>query len=215
MIQIRQHDVVTDLAALEQIRATFSSQHCVLLRQFVNPALLARLLPLVASTPAREINNGIANGQAIGRERCLERGSIAIRAFNLLFNNPAVFSLVEQITGSPRIGNFRGRIYMMEPGSGHYDSWHGDNDGNRLIGLSLNLSTDAYSGGAFQIRDRQSERVLGEIFNNVLGDTHIFRIDPDLQHCVATVTGKVTKTAYAGWFRARPDLREMYRADGD
>jgi hypothetical protein len=214
MIQIRQNDVVTDFAALEEIRNTFTERHCVLLRQFVNPALLARLLPLLANTPAHERVPGMASGRVIARERCLERDSTVVRAFNLLFNNPAIFRLVEQITGSPRIGNFRGRIYMMQPGPEHFDTWHSDNDGNRLIGLSLNLS-DTYSGGAFQIRDRRSEQVVGQICNTVLGDTHIFRIAPELQHRVTPVTGEVTKIAYAGWFRAQPGLREMYRADED
>jgi hypothetical protein len=204
MLHISQHNVVTDLARLADMRAEFAERQCLLMRQVVDPPLLVRLMALLAVAPARERVPGIARGRLIARELCVERDAIAARAFSLLFNNPAIFRLVEQITGCSRIGNFLGRMYMMRPNSEHYDTWHSDNDGNRLIGLSCNLSGDVYSGGVFQIRERQTERVLGEVGNTRPGDAHIFRIAPELQHHVTAVTGEVTKTAYAGWFRAQP-----------
>jgi hypothetical protein len=133
------------------------------------------------------------------------------QAFTLLFNSTALFRLIEELTGCPAIGNFQGRIYMMRPDAGHYDTWHTDNDGNRLVGLSCNLSA-GYSGGVFQIRERQTERIVGEVTNTVRGDTHIFRIGPELQHRVTPVTGSVTKAAFAGWFRAQPAARVMFGA---
>ena len=211
MIQIRQHGVSTDPARLDEWRAEFCERHCLLMRQALDPAVLARLLPLLADAPVHERVPGKARGRIIARELSVERSSLVARAFALLFNNSTLFRSIEALTGCPSIGNFQGRIYMMRPDAGHYDTWHTDNDGNRLIGLSCNLSAE-YVGGVFQIRERQTERIVGEIANTVRGDTHIFRIGPELQHRVTPVTGSVTKAAFAGWFRAQPAARVMFGA---
>ena len=208
MFHIRQQDVLTDLSMLAELRAEFRERHCLLLRNAVDLSLLRQLTVLLADAPAYERIPGVARGRIIARERCIDRNSVVARAFTLLFNKTDLFRLVENLTGCPRIGNFLGRVYMMEPDSEHYDTWHSDNDGNRLIGLSLNLR-EAYSGGAFRIRERQTERIVAEIANTRLGDAHIFRIAPELQHCVTPVTGNVTKIAYAGWFRAEPESLKL------
>jgi 2OG-Fe(II) oxygenase superfamily len=210
MFQITPQTVIVDDAKLASVRTEFAERHCVLMQRALSPAVLTRLLPLVGDAPIRETLPGKAVGKIIARELCVEPGSLVAQAFTLLFNNSILFRLVETLTGCPAIGNFQGRIYMMRPEAGHYDTWHSDNDGNRLIGLSCNLSMDIYSGGTFQIRERQSERLVGEISNIVCGDTHIFRIGPELQHRVTPVTGTVTKAAYAGWFRAQPASRDMF-----
>ena len=206
MFQIMPHNLIIDAARLADLRAEFAEHQCVLVRGAIDPAVLDRLLPLVADAPIRETLPGKARGKIIAREMCVDPGSLVARAFTLLFNNSTLFRSIEALTGCPAIGNFQGRIYMMQPGSGHYDTWHSDNDGNRLIGLSCNLSAEIYSGGLFQIRDRQSEQLVGEISNIVNGDTHIFQIGPEWQHRVTPVTGTVTKAA-AGWFCARPASR--------
>jgi hypothetical protein len=211
MLQIKQYEIVRDEAGLDDVHGEFRERHCLLVRQLVDPALLARLLPLVAVAPIHERLPGQAKGKIVARELCVDPRSIVAQAFTLLFNSATLFRSIEALTGCPPIGNFQGRIYMMRSGAGHYDTWHTDNDGNRLIGLSCNLSAD-YVGGVFQIRERQTERIVGEIANTVRGDTHIFRIGPELQHRVTPVTGSVTKAAFAGWFRAQPASRAMFGA---
>src|SRR5262245_23797740 len=154
MIEIRQHEILTDRGDFDDLRREFRERHAVLVRQLVDPGLLARLLPLVGEAPVNEREPGKAQGRIVARELCIDPRSLVAQAFTLLFNNSSLFRSIEELTGCPPIGNFQGRIYMMRPGAGHYDTWHTDNDGNRLIGLSCNLSAD-YAGGVFQIRDRQ------------------------------------------------------------
>jgi hypothetical protein len=207
LIQILQHNVVVDETGLSELRLEFAERHCVMLRQMVSADLLERLSPLLAKAPAQDRASGTApDGRVFAREMTVEHSAIVAQAFALLFNKPAIFRYVEQITGCSRIGCFDGRIYMMRPGSNHYDEWHTDNDGSRLVGLSLNLTPELYEGGIFQIRERRSGQVV-EIANTIRGDAHIFRIARGFRHRVTLVTGIVTKTAFAGWFRAEPESK--------
>ena len=206
LAQIRQNAFVVDDAALPGLQAEFAVRHCVLLRQLFEPALLARLLERLSHAVTTERTHGAAAGLALAKELCVERGALVVQAFVLLLNNPQLFRLIERLTGCARIGSFRGRVYLMQPSAGHYDSWHSDVDGNRLIGLSLNLSQAIYSGGLFQLRERDSMRLVAEIANHTLGDAHLFRIASGLEHRVTEVTGDVTKVALAGWFQALPEF---------
>ena len=104
---------------------------------------------------------------------------------------------------------FTGRIYRMNSGGDHYDSWHDDVSGHRLIALSLNLATQAHQGGVLQIRERASKRVLHEVVNTTVNDAIIFKISRELQHRVTTVEGTASRTAFAGWFRSQPSFRDL------
>lgn len=202
-IQIQPHGIITDDAGLAAAQNEFAARRSVLLSEVIEPALLARLLKLLADAPVRERVPGKTKKRIIARELCVERAAPVLQALTFLLNKPEIFRVVEQITDCPEIGRFLGRIYMMRPDSDHYDTWHSDFDGNRLIGLSLNLSGEYYSGGAFQIKVRKTERILNEIANTITGDAHIFNISSELKHRVAPVSGQVTKIAFSGWFQLR------------
>ena len=149
-----------------------------------------------------------AHGEAIGVDSNLA-DTVAVALLNLVANDHRLFRIVREITGCGPIGCFRGRVYRMLPNAGHYDSWHNDLGDERLITLSVNLSPEPYSGGILQIRHRPSNRIVYEVANTGLGDAILFRISPDLEHRVTEVTGSVPKTAFAGWFRSKPDFREL------
>ena len=68
--------------------------------------------------------------------------------------------------------------------------------------MSLNVGSDCYSGGVFQLRRKGSEEILVEAPNNVPGDAIVFRISREFQHRVTEVTSSDPKTAFAGWFRS-------------
>jgi Rps23 Pro-64 3,4-dihydroxylase Tpa1-like proline 4-hydroxylase len=68
--------------------------------------------------------------------------------------------------------------------------------------MSLNLSPEPFEGGALQIRETDSKKILFEIANTGLGNAVVFRVDPRLEHRVSPVAGKVPRTAFAGWFFA-------------
>jgi hypothetical protein len=147
-------------------------------------------------------------------ELCAERG-LATTVLELVANDPKFFDVVSAITGCGSIGSFVGRIYRMVPGQGHYDSWHSDVGRDRMVAMSINLSTQPYRGGLLQMRRADSNDVFYEVANLGVGDALMFRVDPSLLHRVTDVVGSVPKTAYAGWFRSRPSYRDLLRTRHD
>ena len=65
------------------------------------------------------------------------------------------------------------------------------------MGLSINLSTDVFSGGTFELRDRLTQAPLAQINNTGFSDALLFRVSNDLEHRVTEV-GKVAKNRMAG-----------------
>ena len=126
---------------------------------------------------------------------------------HFLLNNPALFEILQNITGCGRIGRFYGRVYRMVPVADHYDSWHDDAFDDRMITISINLSREFYRGGVLQIRERKSKRCLYEVANTGFGDAIVFRVDGALQHRVTDVEGNVEKVALSGWFVPWPDYQ--------
>jgi hypothetical protein len=147
------------------------------------------------------IHEGIA-------EEHITEDKLALNALHFLFNLPKFRLVIEEITGCAPLQRFGGRIYRMNPTFGHFDGWHDDAKGPRLVGMSLNLSRREFQGGQFLLREIKSKRMLAEIANTGLGDAIIFRISKDLQHRVNEIVGKEPKTAFAGWFR--PDLPDLF-----
>ena len=132
--------------------------------------------------------------------------SAAFGALLFLINDEKLFQLIQDITQCALIDCFEGRVYRVNPGDGHHDSWHNDIGEGRVVGMSLNLSREVYSGGVLQIRNRETEAVISEAANTGFGDAVVFRLSRDLQHRITEVEGSASKTAFAGWFRAQRNV---------
>jgi 2OG-Fe(II) oxygenase superfamily len=197
-------------ADLRRLRTQFDERHCIRLPSLIDAdefAYVQRQFDRAVFADKRHGN--------IGVEVCMQENP-ALNLLNFLTNDDRFFHLVEQLTGCGPIGTFVGRVYRMIPGSGHYDSWHSDFVEHRMIGMSLNLSDDEYSGGVFQLRPKESDAILIEAPNTGAGDAILFRIASDIVHRVTEVEGTVPKTAFAGWFVSEPkflDLLVSRRAD--
>ncbi|HXD16475.1 MAG TPA: 2OG-Fe(II) oxygenase [Vicinamibacterales bacterium] len=149
--------------------------------------------------------------EGIGVEQCM-RDNSTLALLYLLLNDQHLFDVIQQITGCARIGSFLGRVYRMCGGGGHYDSWHSDTGANRLIGISVNLSEQAFEGGRFELRKRGSDTLLWAVANTGPGDAILFRIADDLEHRVTAVEGHAPKTALAGWFQSHPDFLSVLKS---
>jgi hypothetical protein len=88
---------------------------------------------------------------------------------------------------------------------GNYVTWHNDMGNDHLIGISINLSTEIYSGGILQIRDYSSKKIIYEVANTGFGDCVVFLVSPHIEHRVTSIENKVSRTVFAGWFRSKPD----------
>jgi hypothetical protein len=186
-------------------RAQFARDAYLKLPAFVEPSLLAQLLDELDRT---EFYHRVHDG--IGTEQCAVSGHVS-GTLELLANDAHLRHVVADVTGCGTVGCFEGRVYRLSPGTDHHDSWHSDVGEDRLVAMSINLSRERADGGLLQIRRADSTALLGEVSNPIAGDAVIFRIDPSLRHRVGGVTGHVSRTAYAGWFRRTPSFEDLWR----
>ena len=187
-------------------RAEFDRRPCLLLNQLSEPSLLSLIRRRLESSGfAHKVNAGI------GTELRLPSGALS-GGIEFLTNDRVLFDAIQDITGCARIGCYRGRVYRMQPDTGHASHWHSDMSGGRMITMSVNLSDEVFEGGDLQIREAASTQVIAHLRNTGFGDAVIFRIDPRLEHQVLPLTGTVERSAYAGWFLASPDYEQLLEA---
>ena len=189
--------------ALIDARARFEGQGFLKLPAFLEAAVLRETMEAVARVPwVERVHDGI------GVELCAPPGGLT-GALELACNDGALFDLIAEVTGCGRIGCFEGRVYRMAAGTGHYDSWHSDVGQDRLVAMSVNLGREALQGGVLQIRRVDAPDTLVEVENSTPGDAVIFRIGPAYRHRVGPIQPGGVRTAYAGWFRARPEFGDL------
>lgn len=200
--------IAPEAVHLANLQAEFRERQCVGLPGLLSPELSSLVLERLTTARFSPLEH-----DGIGSELCMEDNAL-LAALHLACNDGPFLRLVESIASCAPLGAFGGRVYRMVPGAGHSDSWHDDLRENRQIGMSVNLSSGPYEGGLFQLRNRNTRRMLCEVHNIGLGDAIVFRLAPSLEHQVTPVLGGVPKTAFAGWFRPGPGYWETIRATG-
>jgi len=226
MIQINQQTVAAEALDLPRLRAEFAEQGSLLLPNLFAPAILAYLVHKIDEANfvlKHEVSPGYSAVQRspgqgqddlaeddheaheFGTTLFMPTTEQAYFLFHLLLNKPPLFRLVEQITGCGPIGNFMGRIHRTQAQENQHIDWHDDITDTRLIGLNVNLSTEPYQGGRFQLREKASKRLLGDIGNVGLGNAFLFQVAPTVEHRLTPVEGYGSRTVGVGWFRAQPD----------
>lgn len=192
---------------LERLSGEFARMHSVRLRGLLGPEILKFVAERMAKAPFRTYSHGEYGTELVAEDQVL----LGLTGF--LLNAPAFLELVRRISGIDEFQVFSGRIYRMLPDSGHFDEWHDDVSDGRLVGLTVNLSESPYTGGLLQFRYKSSKEIFRELANTGLGDAILFRISPQIEHHVTSVSGSVAKTACAGWFiSGRPDMHSELRA---
>jgi len=203
----RQGTICGSSETLAQLRIQFEQQHYFRLPQLIEPALLDVVQKQIDGGEFYERVHACIGSN---KELCL-RENAASGALLFLINDEKLFEIIQQLTECETIRCFDGRIYRANPGHGHYDSWHNDIGDDRLVGLSINLGREEYSGGVLQLRGSDSEETVSEIANVRAGDAVVFRLARSLQHRISEVTGSTSKTAFAGWFKAQPHFSQLLK----
>ena len=208
-IQIGKSGAVYSGAAedLGALRAQFDCQHYLTFPKLLGPELLDFIQLRIDQA---EFYERVHEGIESNKELCM-KSNTAFAALQFLMNDKKLFQIIQDITQCDQIGCFQGRVYRLNPGGKHHDSWHNDIGEDRLVGMSINLSRAFYSGGMLQIRDQRSGEIVCEVPNAGSGDAVIFRLSHRLQHRISDVEGTSPKTAFAGWFRAQPDFLALLK----
>lgn len=199
MLQLTRDGLVIH-GPLDVLRECFMTNQCVVLEKLLDTALLENLQRQIAQAPWRSTTYG-----SVGTELTLDE-PMTVHILLFLLNRAEFLDVIRTITGCEEISDFHGRVYRLAAGPQSQLSWHTDIDlepqEQRHVGLSINLSTGVYGGGAFELRDRSTKAPLARINNTGIGDALLFRVSNNLEHRVTEVVGEVAKTACAGWFRA-------------
>ena len=196
---------------LDALRDRFATNHCVVLEKILEPALLENVQRQIGEARWQSYVHLRDHGQEkeekafedYGTELILD-APVTVRLLLFLLNNPAFLNVIRMITGCPAISDFGSiRVYRLVAGPQQQFAWHNDmNDPLREVGFSMNLSTDVFRGGTFELRDTRTLTPLAQVNNTGFGDALLFRISSDLEHRVTKVVGEAAKTACVGWFRA-------------
>jgi 2OG-Fe(II) oxygenase superfamily len=205
MIQLGRTSTCVTLSGqqIAALQTQFEQLNYIHLPGVLSPDLLLGIMPLLDRAEfSRAIYEDVGTDLRMADNAALEGLHVAV-------NDVVFLQAIELLTACRPLRVFAGRVYRMVAEAGHTTGWHDDaSSPDRRIGMSINLSAQAYSGGVFQIRRTVDERLLGEVHNLGLGDAILFRLSHSLQHRVTDVTGEHPKTAFAGWFRPDTSYRE-------
>src|SRR5262245_35218988 len=134
---------------LDDLRDRFAKQHCVVLEKLLEPALLTKIQRHVerAQWKSSAFEGSDHEHMFSGTESTLEE-PVTYNLLCFILNNPEFLNMIRIITGYNEISEFSGRVYRMEAGPQHQPSWHNDIEikEKRVVGLSVNLSTDVFLG---------------------------------------------------------------------
>lgn len=186
------------------MRRSFQTSHALHLPRFFD----AELLQFVR-TSLRRSDFADREDEGLAKERCMVLNPL-LAMLMLVMNDVRLVDVIRYLTGCRPVGSFTGRIYMMHAAE-HYDGWHSDVDGARLIGISVNLTDGAFAGGRFEMRRTNGNEIEWGIANTGPGDAILFQISHELQHRVTEVAGAVPRVAFAGWFQAEPCFLDVLK----
>jgi len=202
MITLKRNEVLIKETALRNYQDAFKNTHSFVIPDFFCSSL-QELINLYLSQAEYFVDShaGTQNN-LIAKEYTVTRESIIHNLLYFYLNKPVVRETVKKITQCDNIKGFFGRIYKFEEDENCFDSWHNDisTEEDRIVGISINLSNSAYTGGEFTIRNKKTHEIYRKVKHDNWGGVHFFRIHPDLEHKVDKVTGINPRIAYAGWF---------------
>jgi hypothetical protein len=181
-----------------EARDLFASSHHLRLREFFDPELLAHVTGEIEEAAFYERAHG-----HFSTESCMQPNAL-LSFLVFLMHDPRLLRTLESLTGIDGLRSFEGRVYRMDPQEEHHDSWHDDVGSGHLLAISANFGREPFSGGSLELRPLGQIEASHVVSNTVPGDAVVFRIDSSLQHRVLPVTGKVPRTALAGWFGSDP-----------
>ncbi len=202
MIRITQTTVLSDPADIPRLAEEFAETGCARLPGFLTQPVLGYLLDWLEATQFEE-RNEVGHGGVFGTTLSVPDTERSLFLLHFILNRREIYDIVGKVAGCPKIGNFMGRLHRTIGGTDQHIDWHRDAVEARVLGLTINLSTEDYVGGLFQLRDPE-ETIRAEVGPAAPGDAFLFRIDREWKHRLTRVeSGR--RTVGVGWFRTEPE----------
>jgi 2OG-Fe(II) oxygenase superfamily len=190
----------TILADPVAIRQAFDRCPAVLFDDVFAPDLLDRLMRMASRTRFvpdvvdRVGTREIEHGQALGK------------LLNIVLARSALWHWLEQATGVTPIGGVSGQVVQTRPETRDHLDWHNDLHAEpRQLGVVIHLSSEAYSGGDFELREAGQQENLACFQHCRPGAMAVFAVRRNLEHRVTPLASGGPRRVYAGWFLAEPE----------
>lgn len=182
---------------IEDYKRKFTKNKCFLIKNLIEEEFFKEFVKKLEKVSFYEKEE--AGEYKFGKVMFVPLTEPSVFILNVLLNDKTLFSALEEITNCSSIKDFVGRIHRSE-GKTHEIKWHGDNSDNRLLAITLCLGEDRFEGAKFQLREKESKKMLAEFGQLEPGDAIIFQISPELEHRLSPImSGK--RTVGVGWFR--------------
>ena len=133
--------------------------------------------------------------------RSRETPGIAGKALTLALSSASLLAWLEQATGRGPLRRASGSVLQMEQRTDNL-YWHDDlqTDPDRVLGVTINLSPQPYTGGDLSLRRKSTTDPLIRHRHETIGSTLIFDVDTTLEHRVLPVTTGGPRRIFTGWF---------------
>ena len=203
MIQLTQTELLQEPGDLPKLRNEYTDTGCAALPGFLAPPILRSLMRWIDLAKFEERHEVSARVGVFGTTLFVPESDPALFLLKFILNRPELFKFSQQVSCCDRIGNFIGRLHRTTAGSNQQIDWHHDVVDGRILGICINLSSEPYTGGVFQIRDPE-HRVKASMERTAPGDAFLFRIDKGWEHRLTAVESG-HRTVGVGWFRTGPE----------
>jgi hypothetical protein len=176
--------------------AQFGLQHAAYFPDFLNPDLGDIITKICQSASfAAEYVCGVGDRQIEVSDRAGAALSLALRDRPLL-------AWLSRVAGRGDVTTASGSVARLAAGTADALDWHDDRVEGRRLAITIDLSTQVFEGGAFEMRRKGCGDPLFVHTPSRFGSALIFQVRSDLEHRVLPVTSGGPRTTFSGWFLA-------------
>lgn len=185
-----------DPQAADLWSAQFGLQHAAYFPDFLSGGLGDMIAKICESaTFDREYVEGVGDRQIEISDRAGAVLSLALRDRTLL-------AWLSRVAGQGDVTTASGSVARLAAGTAEALDWHDDRVEGRRLAITIDLSTQAFEGGTFEMRRKSSGEVVFAHTPSRFGSALIFQVRSDLEHRVLPVTAGGPRTTFSGWFLA-------------
>jgi hypothetical protein len=137
------------------------------------------------------------------------------KLISLLLARPEMLRWLERVTEVRPLRAVSGQLAQTRANGSDELVWHDDlSDLTRKLAVVINLSSEDFKGGLFELRRKGSKEVLVSQKYHKPGSMMIFAVEPGLEHHVTPLLSGGPRRVYAGWYLSEPEHADQYSKSG-